>query len=96
MKSLYVVMAPVALAGALLIGAGQAQADDCQKRTMNADHKLHEAIKNHGPDSPDAQHWRHELAEARSYCWDHEHKWWDEDAHSWRDEHNWDDHDHDH
>jgi hypothetical protein len=96
MKFLHAVVAPLALSGAFMLAvAGPARAEDCQKRIVNADHKLHEAINHHGPNSPEAQHWREELASARGWCWDHEHKWWDEDAHAWRTEH-WDDHDHDH
>ena len=77
--------------------APAARADeDCQKRITKADHKLHEAAAKHGWDSPDAEHWRHELADARSYCWDHYHRWWDEDGHRWHDQRDWDDHDHDH
>jgi len=98
MKFVHAVVAPLALGGAfLLAAAGPLRAgDDCQKRTIKADHKLHEAIQKHGPDSPDARHWREELAAARSYCWEHSHRWWDEDAHQWRTERNWDEHDHDH
>ena len=98
MKSPHAIVAPLALGAALtLMAVGPARAgDDCQKRTEKADHKLHQAIEKHGPDSPDAQHWREELAAARSYCWEHGHRWWDEDAHQWRSERNWDDHDHDH
>lgn len=97
MKFLHAVLAPAALTGMFVLAgaAGVRADDDCQKRTAKADHNLHDAIKHHGPDSPEAQHWRQELAAARSYCWDHEHKWWDEDTHQWRNEH-WDDHDHDH
>jgi hypothetical protein len=92
------VLAPVALAGALLFATSPVLRadDDCQKRTINADHRLHEAIQKHGPDSPDAQHWRQELAEARSYCYQHDHRWWDEDNHKWHTDRDWDDHDHDH
>ena len=90
-------LAAAALAGLLLFtGAPNVRADDCQKRIAKADHKLHEAIEHHGPHSSQAEHWRHELAEARSYCWEHSHRWWDEDGHRWRTEHDWDDHDHDH
>jgi hypothetical protein len=85
------IAAAVSFAGAPIV-----RADDCQKRTAKADHKLHEAIEHHGPQSSQAEHWRHELAEARSYCWEHSHRWWDEDGHRWRTEHDWDDHDHDH
>ena len=97
MKFLHAVVAPLALGAAfLLVAAGPVRAeDDCQKRTAHADHKLHEAIEHHGYQSAEAQHWRQELAEARSYCWEHDHRWWDEDTHQWRSEHNWDEHDHD-
>lgn len=70
--------------------------DDCQKRISHADHELHKAAEKHGWESPQAEHWRHELAEARSWCWEHAHRWWDEDEHRWRDQRDWDDHDHDH
>jgi hypothetical protein len=90
--------APIVLAGALLFaGASVVRADDdCQKRTIKADHNLHEAIKKHGPQSPEAEHWRSELATVRSYCWEHSHRWWDEDNHRWHTEQDWDAHDHDH
>ncbi len=87
----------MAFAAALLFaGASAVRADDCQKRIIKADHKLHEAIDRHGWQSSQAEHWRHELAEARSYCWEHGHRWWDEDGHRWHTERDWDDHDHDH
>jgi hypothetical protein len=87
-----------ALLGFLLFtGAPRVSADEseCQHRTERADHHLHEAIEHHGYDSKQAEHARHELSEAREYCWNQHHKWWDADAHSWREEHNWDD-DHGH
>lgn len=84
-------MTAMFLGGAVLLRAE----DSCQKRINKADHKLHEAIDHHGPRSEQAEHWRHELAEARSYCWDHGHRWWDADAGRWRDNRDWDDHDHD-
>lgn len=97
MRSIRFVLAPMVFAGALLfVGTSAVRADDCQKRTTNADHKLHEAIEKHGPNSPEAQHWREELSEARHYCWEHNHKWWDEDTHRWHDQQDWDDHDHEH
>ena len=102
MRKVSSVLAPALFVGSVLfVGTTLVRADDdCQKRTINADHKLHEAIEHHGPNSPQAQHWRQELAESRSYCWDHNHRWWDEDTHHWRTDHDWDDHDehpdHDH
>ena len=86
------------LCGAAILFTGSTIAsaeNNCQKRVINADHKLHEAIQHHGPYSSQAQHWRNELAEARAYCWDHSHRWWDEDQHRWRTDHDWNDHDHD-
>jgi len=96
MKFPHAVLAPLALGGALMLAAALPvrTEDDCQKRTTHADHKLHEAIEHYGYNSPQAQHWREQLAEARSYCWEHSHRWWDGDAHRWRSEHDWDDHDH--
>ncbi|MFY9803314.1 MAG: hypothetical protein WA211_16290 [Candidatus Acidiferrales bacterium] len=82
------------LAGLLVFAAPQVRADNCQNDTARIDHNLHEAIKHDGPNSKEADHWRHELAEERQHCWDKEHKWWDEDAHKWHTEHDWDDHDH--
>jgi hypothetical protein len=90
-------LAPIALAGALLFATASVVRadDDCQKRTEKADHNLHEAIRKHGPQSPEAEHWRQELAAARSYCWGHDHRWWDEDGHRWHTEQDWNEHDHD-
>src|ERR1700693_5115597 len=79
-----------ALAGFLLFtGAPRVRANEaeCQHRTERADHNLHEAIKHHGYDSKQAEHARHELAEARGYCWNENHRWWDVEAHEWRVEH---------
>jgi len=83
-------------AAAIFVAAPKASSDDCQKRIIRADHHLHEAVEHHGFESREAEHARHELAEARSYCWEHSHRWWDVDGSRWRSEHNWDDHDHDH
>jgi hypothetical protein len=83
-------------AAALFVTVPKASADDCQRRIAKADHRVHEAVEHHGWRSQEADHARHELAEARAYCWDHRHRWWDEDAHRWHTEHDWDDHDHDH
>jgi hypothetical protein len=87
----------LAFAGLLAFyGAPSARADDdCQKRVNRADHELHEAAEHHGWDSPEANRARERLNSARSWCWDHSHRWWDADAHEWRTEH-WDEHDHDH
>ena len=70
--------------------------DDCQRNIAKIDHNLHEAIEHHGPNSKQADHWRHELAEQRERCWKADHRWWDEDGHRWRTDHDWDEHDHDH
>ena len=93
-----VTLAATTLGVALLFsGASPSRADDdCQRRIIHIDHKLHEAAEHHGWDSPQAAKYRYELAEARAWCWEHAHRWWDEDGHRWRSEHDWDDHDHDH
>jgi len=87
-----------ALTGSLLLaGATTVRADDdCQKRVEKADHKLHEAAEHHGWDSPQAAKYREELNEARSYCWEHSHRWWSEDDHRWHTDRDWDEHDHNH
>ena len=87
-----------ALAAFLLIGAAPralADDDDCQQRIAKADHKLHQAGEHHGWNSSQAEHARHELAEAREHCYSKYHKWWDEDTHSWHTDHDWNEHDHD-
>ena len=83
--------------GVLLAGAPRAYAsDDCQRRLVHADHELDEAIERHGYNSRQADHWRHELHEAREWCWNHSHRWWNEHEQRWHDQRDWDDHDHDH
>lgn len=93
-----ITLAAAALAGLLAFTAApsvKADDDDCQRRIVKADHKLHEAAERHGWDSSQAEHWRHELHEARERCWRERHRWWDEDGHRWRSDRDWDDHDHD-
>jgi hypothetical protein len=92
------IFAASALATALLFaGAAPLGAeDDCQKRTIKADHKLHEAAAKHGWDSPEAEKYRHELSDARSSCWEHGHRWWSEEDNRWHTERDWNDHDHEH
>ncbi len=88
----FALAAALFFAGAAPLRAG----DDCQKRIVRADHKLHEAAEHHGWDSPQAAKYRHELAEARSSCWERNHRWWNnEDDHRWHTDRDWDDHDHD-
>jgi hypothetical protein len=79
------------LAGFLLFTGARVNADDseCQHRTEKADHRLHEAVEHHGWDSKQAEHARHELREAREYCWNQRHRWYDADRHEWREERNW-------
>jgi alkyl sulfatase BDS1-like metallo-beta-lactamase superfamily hydrolase len=91
------ILAPAALATGFLLFAGApgAKADGCQARLNKADHRLHEAIEHRGPESREAEHWRHELHEAREYCWAHGHRWWDVDGNRWHTERDWDDRDHD-
>lgn len=89
-----------ALLGGFLIfavGAPTVRADDdaCRNRIAKADHRLHEAAEHHGWDSPQASRARHQLREAREYCFTHGHRWWDEDGQRWHTDRDWDDHDHD-
>ena len=88
--------AVLTLGFAVFAGAPAAKADGCQNRLMRADHRLHKAIEHHGYESREANHWRHELREARAYCWEHGHRWWDVEGNRWHSERDWDDHDHDH
>jgi hypothetical protein len=89
-------LAAAALAGFLMFTAVPSlHADDCQHRIARADHRLHEAIEHHGRQSPEAERRRHELHEAREYCWRVNHRWWDEHEHRWHTERDWDDRDHD-
>lgn len=96
-------MAAAGLTGfAMLLGAPQLRADDCQKRTEKASHHLHEAIEHHGADSAQADRARDQLRDAREYCWNHGHRWWDPDGRQWHndrwnddDDRNVDHHDHD-
>ena len=94
-----VALATAALAG-LLVFAGtpraMADSDDCQRRISRVDYKLHEAAERHGWNSRQADHWRHELREARERCWRERHRWWDADGRRWRTDRDWDAHDHDH
>ncbi len=85
------------LAGSfLLLGTPQARAEDCQQRIAHIDHELHKAAEKHGWDSPQVASKRRELVAAREWCWEHGHRWWDEDAQRWHTDRDWDEHDHDH
>jgi len=91
--------AAATLSGFLLFaGAPALRADDdaCRNRILKADHRLHETAAKRGWDNPETAKRRQELMLARQYCWDHGHRWWDEDGQRWRTEHDWDEHDHDH
>ena len=91
------VLATAALTGFMMLGsAPRAHAEDCQKRIAKADHNLHKAAERHGWESPEASRWRRELVAAREWCWEHNHRWWDEDGQRWRSDRDWDEHDHDH
>jgi hypothetical protein len=88
------ILAGATLAGFLLFtSAPTVRADEreCQSRLARADHKVHEAVEHHGWDSKQAEHARHDLREAREYCWKTEHRWWDEDDRRWHTDRDWDD-----
>ena len=89
-------LAAAALAGFLMFStAPRLAADDCQHRVARAEHRLHEAVEHHGYRSGQAEQRRHELRQAREYCWGRMHRWWDEHEHRWHTERDWDDRDHD-
>jgi hypothetical protein len=88
------VLTGAALAAFLLFTSGtrvRADESECQHRLAKADHRLHEAVEHHGWDSRQADHARHDLREAREYCWSTYHRWWDEDDHRWHTDRDWDD-----
>ncbi|HEY4740710.1 MAG: hypothetical protein WA734_08695 [Candidatus Acidiferrales bacterium] len=93
-------LAGAALAGMLaFVGAPPARAenyDSCKHNIEKIDHKLHDAATHHGWNSPQADHWRHELNAERDRCWSKYHRWWDEDGQRWHTDHDWDEHDHEH
>jgi len=94
------VLASAVAIGFMMFGAApNLRADryeECHRRIAKADHRLHEAIEHHGYRSAQADHARHNLAEAREHCWNTYHRWWDEDEHRWHTEHDWRDEDHEH
>jgi hypothetical protein len=85
-----------ALTAGLLFAVPSATGEDrCQRRIIYAEHELHEAIEDYGYYSRPANHWRHELHEARERCWREHQHWWNEHEHRWHHDRDWDDHDHD-
>jgi hypothetical protein len=88
------VLTAAALTGVLFFTSPvhlKADEAECQHRVVKADHRLHEAVDHHGWQSKEADHARHELADAREYCWSHYHRWWDEDGQRWHTDRDWDD-----
>ncbi len=69
--------------------------DKCQRRIAKEEHRLHEAVEDHGWYSRQAEHARHELREARERCWNERHRWWDENRRCWRYDRDWDDYHYD-
>ena len=68
MKTLVARLLPGVMLVALALFAGVPGAkadawDDCNRRIAVANWRLHEAIEDHGYDSRQARHWRHELRE---------------------------------
>jgi hypothetical protein len=62
-------LATAALSGFVLFaGVSSAKADNCQRRIAHAEHELGEAIEDHGYNSRQADHWRHERHEAHEAC----------------------------
>ena len=76
---------------AMLLGAPQLRADDCQKQTQRAVHDWNKAAQHEGTKSDAAKYARHEVRNAQQACWDREHRWWDPVTHRWHYDKNWDD-----
>ncbi len=99
-KLVKAMVASAALGGFLLFAGTPAvrasEESACRDRIIKADHRLHEAAAKHGWDSPATAERRRELTQARENCWEHGHRWWDEDGQRWHTERDWNDHDHDH
>ncbi len=89
-----IVLATLILGGALMLGgATSAEAhnrEQCGRRIERAEWKLDEAIQRHGYYSPQADHRRHELWEARERCW-RQNREWSEHHRRWREDRNDDD-----
>ena len=74
-KSLFgqAALATAALGGFFLFAnVPSAKADSCSRRIAHAEHELGEAIEDHGYDSRQANHWRHERHEAYERCYGRE------------------------
>ena len=90
-------LATVALGG-LLVSASvpMARADDdhdkCRHRIEKAQHRLDDAVRKHGENSPEADRYRHALNEEREHCWSVYHGYWSTQDSRWHDQHDWDDH----
>jgi hypothetical protein len=80
---------------AMLCGAPQLRADDCQKQTEKAVHDWHKAIQHEGTKSDAAKYAKHEVRNAQQACWDSQHRWWDPDQHRWHYDKDFDDINHD-
>ena len=82
-KSLFgkAALATAALGGFLFFagapGAQAADRDDCQRKIAKTEHKLNDAIEDHGYNSRQADKWRHERREAVQRCYgrDYRNNW---------------------
>lgn len=95
-----VLIAVPVLSGLLLFAAvPYSHADDrgrCQEQVEKAEAKLHEAIREHGELSRQANQRRRNLNAERERCWNEHHAWWNAREHQWHDQRDWDgDHDFD-
>src|SRR5262249_14449623 len=89
------IVASLLLAGVLTPVSKADAYEGCQKRMIHADRELHKYIAKHCYESRQDDHWRHELREAREWCWKHRHRWWNEDERRWHTDRDWSDRDHD-
>jgi hypothetical protein len=88
-------IAMAATFGALCFFAGvpRAQADDrntCQVRVERAEHRLNDAIHDHGYYSHQANDRRRDLNKERERCFNRVHSYWDGREHQWHNDRDWD------
>jgi hypothetical protein len=77
----------------MFVAVPRSQADGrekCHAKIEAREAKLDEAIRRHGPRSPQADNWRRALNAEREACWNKYHGWWNGHEHQWHSERDWD------
>jgi hypothetical protein len=83
---------------ALFVAVPRSHADErskCQKRIHKAEARYDDAVRRHGPSSPQARDRRRELNAERERCWNQHHAWWGSRDNQWHSERDWDRYDND-